>query len=123
MTNKILYGNDFKEKLITNFNNCYEFVGQLCDVYPEIIGNYDQLDVISKNILGAIGKHYRTESLHRAYRLLVENGEIKESMSDRLRKKETEGVMHDIPRWGPGMIADFESGQTKIVDSSDGRQR
>ncbi len=101
MTAKILYGSDFVEKVINSFNNCYDFVNELCDLYPECIGNYDQLDHYSEQILGAVGKHYRTETLHRSYRKLVENGEITEPETNQIRKEETEKIMRDINLWSP----------------------
>jgi len=101
LTAKILYGSEFVEKVINSFNNCYDFVKELCDLYPECIGNYDELDRHSNQILEAVGKHYRTESLHRNYRKLVEDEKIIEPETDRIRKEETEKIMRDINVWSP----------------------
>lgn len=115
LTAKLLYGDDFVEKVINSFNNCYDFVNELCSLYPECIGNYDNLDHYSEQILDAVGKHYRTESLHRNYRKLVENGEIIEPETDQIRKEETERVMRDINLWSPNR-SDGDYNQTRLVD-------
>jgi hypothetical protein len=62
----------------------------------------------------SLDKHYKTETIHRAYRLAVENGEITEPEHIQIRKEETEQVMHDIPQWGPKNIVDFSNGQTGL---------
>ena len=115
LTSKLLYGEDFVAKVINNFNNCYDFVSELCQVYPECIGNYDKLDFYSEQVLGSVGKHYRTETIHRSYRRLVENGEIVEPESDRIRKEETERIMHDINQWSPDHASFGDYNQTKLI--------
>ncbi len=117
---KILYGSDFVEKIIKNFNNCSDFIEELCDLYPECIGNYDQLDHYSSHLLGAVGKHYRTETIHRSYRLLVETGKIIEPESDVIRKEEAEHVMHDLPKWSPKT---FLGTQSQLVDDGRGLEK
>ena len=114
LTAKILYGSDFVEKVINSFNNCYDFVKELCDLYPECIGNYDQLDHYSEQILDSVGKHYRTETLHRMYRKLVEDEEIIEPETDQIRKEETEKIMRDINLWSP-TPSDIDYNQTKLI--------
>jgi len=99
--NKLLFGDPFIEKVISSFNNCYEFVRQLCTEYPETIGDYDKLDYYSQNILEGIDKHYGTETIHRAYRKLVEDGEILEPTKHQIRKEKTEQIMHHINKWSP----------------------
>lgn len=119
---KKLYGEDFVIKVIKSFNNCYDFIKAVCKHYPECIGDYDTLDYVTSNILSAVGKHYTTETIHRNYRLLVnnpkvENDRIVEPDNVSLRKEKTEVVMHNINQWYPKDYADFKNGQTKIDGS------
>lgn len=67
-------------------------------------------------MLDAIGKHYRTESIHRNYRLLIRNNEIQEPTSVELRKEETEQIMHDIPKWAPKGFVNFLERQTALFE-------
>ena len=112
---KLLYGSDFTEKIINSFNSCYELVKEICNQYPECIGDYDRLDFYTSNILGAVGKHYATETIHRSYRLLVENGEITEPEAISIRKEKIEHVMHDINQWKPKTFVGFNNTQTTLT--------
>ena len=109
---KKLYGNEFIEKVIKSFKKCYDFVEELCIQYPEVVGDYDRLDYISAMVLDAMGKHYTTETIHRNYRLLVNNsnGKIKETDQVQIRKEKTEEVMHNINKWAPSP-SDFSFNQ------------
>ena len=119
LISKKLYGDPFIEHFIQSFNNCYDFVINLCDQYPECKGDYDILDNISKQVLEGIGKHYCTETIHRCYRKAVENREILEPINHQVRKEKTEQVMHDINRWSPTGFVDFKNGQTSLTNGDD----
>jgi hypothetical protein len=112
---KVLYGSDFVEKVINSFNNCYDFVNNLCSVYPECIGDYDKLDYYAKVVLDGVGRHYKTETIHRSYRLLVANGEIVEPSNVVNRKERTEHVMSDINRWSSKRFVCGFNGQTNLL--------
>ena len=114
ITAQILYGAEFTAKIIQSFNNCYDFVIDLCNVFPECIADYDQLDKISESVLLSIDKHYKTETIHRSYRLAVSNGEIIEPEHVQIRREKTEQIMHQLPKWNPGNVVNFSNGQTSL---------
>jgi len=123
LINQKLYGDPFKQKVITSFNNCYDFIINLCEQYPETKGDYNKLDQISKHVMEGLGIHYATETLHRSYRKAVENGEILEPITAQIRKEKTERVMHDINRWSPTSFKNIDSNQTLLVDDGEGYTR
>ena len=116
----ILYGDKFIKSVIKSFKECKGFVEELCQIYPECIGDYDKLDEISRMVLEAIGKHYKSETIHRSYRLLVEEGTIIEPSDVTLRKQETEGIMHDINQWDGKTFTSVNSHQSMLVDNGEG---
>jgi len=67
-----------------------------------------------------MNKHYATETIHRAYRKAVENGEITEPITAQIRKEKSEHVMHDINKWSPAVYKNINSNQTLIVDNGEG---
>ena len=112
-----LYGNKFTEHIIRKFTNCYDFVIDLCEAFPECIGDYNQLDKLSTAVLDASGKHYATETIHRSYRLAIENEEILEPINIRIRKEKTEHIMHDINQWAPKSFTGFNNNQSVLTPS------
>jgi len=119
LINQKIYGQPFLEKVIQSFNNCYDFVIKLCDQYPQCKGDYDELDKISIAVLDGLGLHYKTETIHRAYRLAVENGEILEPIQHQIRKEKTEQIMHNINHWSPTVFKNYDSDQTLIFNDGE----
>jgi len=123
LINQKIYGDRFKTHLKTSFKNCYNFIIELCTLYPETIGDYDQLDTISKSVLDGINHHYKTETLHRAYRKAVENGEIIEPTHHQIRKEKSETVMHNINQWMPKKFLGFNNPQSQLIPTDTGVEK
>jgi len=99
---KLIYRVENKQKIIDSFNSCYELVDQICQEYPECIGDYKKLvPRVWHNQDMLDMPHYSSETITRSYRLLVENQEIQEPENIQIHKHEVEPVMHDLPKWKP----------------------
>lgn len=113
VTHLFLYGTKYRADVITSFKNCAELVSQICDVYPECIGNYK---LLVKRVWDV--KEYSPETIDRSYRKLVEFGEIKEPTDISIRKAETEKVMHQINQWDTINRSHTDYNQTVLLEES-----